>query len=117
MSMLRQKLVSTSLTLGIVVLCMAGAGVALGYGEGPSDSGRWVYGKVTYSDGSKCTSCGPIIIDTENGQSVGGFTDKDAQYKVYVAGSRARTVYYHGSKKWTGDLPTKGGARVDITAP
>ena len=106
------------LIVGISTLIVVTMGlvVVYGYGEGPDDSGRWVYGHVAYSDGSKCGKCGAICIETENGFSKEGFTNADGDYKIYVVSDYVKTVYFRGSKVWKGSEKTKGGVRIDILA-
>jgi len=106
------------LPLVILGLCLTTvvANLSWGYGEGPSDSGRWIYGRVTYGDGSKCGKCCSISVETENGFSKEGCTDDSGNYKIYVASSYARAVYFRGSRVWSGSNKTKGGTRIDIRA-
>jgi hypothetical protein len=105
---------SANLFTALTALLMAGAVWA--YGEGPSDSGRWIYGRITYSDGSKCGHCCQISVETENGFSKDGCTDESGDYRIYVLSGYAKAVYFHGSKVWSGSQSTKGGTRIDITA-
>ena len=100
----------------VFVFVATGALLVYGYGEGPSDSGRWVYGHVAFQDGSKCGKCGPVTIETENGFSKQGFTNEDGNYKIYVASDYAKAVYFHGDRVWKGSEKTKGGVRIDILA-
>lgn len=100
-------------SLALMVLAVSGLWA---YGEGPSDSGRWIQGQVTYSDGSKCGNCCQISVETESGFSKDGCTDSSGNYKIYVLSEYARAVYFHGSKVWTGSQGTKGGVRIDIRA-
>jgi hypothetical protein len=88
---------------------------AFGYGEGPSDSGNFVYGKVTYSDGSTCRNCCGIQIETDSGMSKEGCTNSDGEYKIYVSSKYLKTVYYKG-KQWSGDAACSGGKRIDLNA-
>ncbi len=92
------------------------AGIALAYGEGPSNSGRWVYGDVIYSDGSKCRNCCNISLETYNGFSREGCTNDRAEYKIYIASDTVIAVYFRGSKVWSGSRSAKGGTRIDIPA-
>ena len=107
----------TLLTVGISMLLFVTMGlvVVYGYGEGPNDSGRWVYGHLAYKDGSKCGKCGAISIETENGFSKEGFTDNDGDYKIYVKSDYVKVVYFRGDKVWKGSEKTKGGVQIDIT--
>jgi hypothetical protein len=86
------------------------------YGEGPSQHGRWIEGRVAYSDGSKCGKCCSISIETENGFSKEGCTDDNGNYKIYVSSDYVKAVYFRGSKIWSGSQETKGGATVNILA-
>lgn len=106
------------LTAGLLLTLMAAvmASAVWAYGEGPSDSGRWIYGRVTYRDGSKCGNCCQISVETESGFSKDGCTDDSGNYKIYVLSEYARAVYFHGSKVWSGSQSTRGGTRIDITA-
>jgi hypothetical protein len=87
-----------------------------GYEEGPDNSGRWVHGTVTYSDGSKCRNCCRIALETTNGFSKEGCTNNRGEYKIYVTDNYVKAVYYQGSKVCTGSKNTKGGVRIDIEA-
>ena len=103
--------------LTLATLLLAGlAAMTLAYGEGPSDSGRWVYGEVTYGDGSKCRKCCSISLETPNGFSKEGCTDSDAEYKIHIASDSVIAVYFRGSKVWSGSRSAKGGTRIDILA-
>ena len=84
--------------------------------EGPSKYGKWIEGRVTYGDGSKCGKCCSISVETENGFSKEGCTDSDGYYKIYVASDYAKAVYFRGSKVWSGSKRTKGGANINIRA-
>jgi hypothetical protein len=100
----------------ITLMAAAVASEVWAYGEGPSDSGRWIYGRVSYRDGSKCGNCCQISVETESGFSKDGCTDEGGDYRIYVLSEYARAVYFHGSKVWSGSQSTKGGVRIDITA-
>ncbi len=103
--------------LTLAALLLAGlATMALAYGEGPSDSGRWACGQVTYSDGSKCRRCCSDSLETPNDFSKEGCTDSDAAYKIYIASDSVIAVYSRGSRVWSGSRSARGGARVDILA-
>jgi hypothetical protein len=86
------------------------------YDEGPKGSGNWVYGKITYGDGSKCENCCQIVIETSSGFSEEGCSNSDAEYKINVASKWVQAVYYRGSKVWDGDRSAEGGLRIDIRA-
>lgn len=100
----------------VLALGLLWGGVAWGYGEGPSHSGRWVHGIAYHSGGSVCKRCCRISVATENGFSKSGCSNARGWYKIYVASQYARAVYFRGSRVWRGSSPTKGGARIDIRA-
>jgi len=104
----------TSGILVVFLLTLAVAGFVWAYGEGPSDSGRWVYGQVVYSDGSKCAKCCSVSIETNTAFSKDGCTDDNGNYKIYIASEYVKRVYFKGAKVWDGTKEAKGGANIDI---
>lgn len=106
------KLIKLSL-LGFWFLAL-GVPSLWAYEDGPTDSGKWVYGVIKSDSGSKCKKKYGISIWTENGYSKEGSTNSSGEYKVYVRGSYAKKIYFKGSKIWTGSEKTKGGAEIDL---
>ena len=104
----------TSGMIAVLLLTLTVAGFVWAYGEGPSDSGRWIYGQVVYKDGSKCAKCCSVAVWTGSGMSKQGCTDDNGNYKIYVASDAVEIVYFKGTKVWDGSKPTKGGANIDI---
>ncbi|MFH2057399.1 MAG: hypothetical protein ABIJ59_00670 [Pseudomonadota bacterium] len=102
-------------TLALVLLFSGNFISAWAFGEGPSGSGRWVEGRVVYSDGSKCKKCCSIKVMTENGISKEGCTDSSGYYKIYVASNSVKKVFFRGSTVWSGSESTKGGVNINIS--
>lgn len=107
--------------ISVVCLCLVQlfffSAAMFGYEEGPSNSGNWVYGKVTYRSGSKCSDCCGIVLSmTWGGMSENGCTDRDGNYKIYVASQYVEAIYFKGTKVWEGSRDCQGGTRIDIIA-
>ena len=100
----------------VLISILAMAGFVWAYGEGPSQSGKWVEGHVKYGDGSKCGKCCSISIETENGFSKEGCTDDNGNYKIYISSDYIKAVYFRGSKVWSGSEESQGGATINILA-
>jgi len=98
----------------VLLLALTVAGFVWAYGEGPSDSGRWIYGQVVYSDGSKCAKCCSVSIETSQAFSKDGCTDDNGNYKIYISSEYVRGVYFKGTKVWEGNQSAKGGVNINI---
>ncbi len=100
----------------MLIAALSLTGVLFGYGEGPSGSGNWVYGNVTYSSGVKCKNCCPVVVGTASGMSERGCTNSSGEYKIYVSSSTVKAIYFRGKKVWSGSKNCQGGVRINIKA-
>ncbi len=92
-------------------------GFLFAYGEGPTNSENYVYGKITYSSGSTCGNCCGVAFSMyRGGQSETGCADADGNYKIYVASRYLSKIYFKGSvlMEFSNPADTKGGYRFDI---
>ena len=101
------------LAIPALALTLALPSLSLAYGEGPSSSGRWVEGQLSYSDGSKCGGCS-ISLETNNGFSKTGYANSSGYYKIYVASRYIKGVYTGGYRVWSGSRDASGGTRIDV---
>ena len=80
----------------------------------------WVYGRVTYGDGSACRNCCSVQAELSGGglgtMSKSVCTDDSGDYRIDVAYCEVKTVFFKGKKVWEGNKSAKDGARIDITA-
>lgn len=87
------------------------------HGEEPIvESTYWVQGLVTYPDGSKCRNCCHIRVETDYGFSEATCSDIDAGFRIDVGSEKARALYFRGDLVWTGDVKTRGGVTINVTA-
>ena len=100
----------------LILLFIFTSGLAWAYGENSNQYERWVEGRITYSDGSKCGQCGPISIETEDGFSKQDFTDNNGNFRVHISSDYVKSIYFKGSKVWSGNKSTKGGTSINIFA-
>ena len=80
----------------------------------------YVYGKVSYGDGSACRNCCSVQAELSGGgagtMSKSVCTDDSGEYRIDVAYCEVKTVFFKGKTVWEGNKSAKGGARIDITA-
>ena len=78
-------------------------------------AGNYVYGKVTYSDGSVCKGC-KVTVMTESGISSPDYTDNNGEYRISISSNYIKKVYVSGMTKWEGHKSAYGGVRINVKA-
>ncbi len=80
----------------------------------------YVYGRVTYQDGSACRNCCSVQAETSGGgagtMSKEVCTNSDGDYRLDLAYCEVKTVFFKGKTVWEGNKSAKGGARIDLRA-
>lgn len=80
----------------------------------------YVYGRVTYKDGSACRNCCSVQAELSGGavgtMSKSVCTDDSGDYRIDVAYCEVKRVFFKGNTVWEGNKSAKDGARIDIQA-
>lgn len=80
----------------------------------------YIYGRVTYKDGSACRNCCSVQAELSGGglgtMSKSVCTDDSGDYRIDVAYCEVKRVFFKGNTVWEGNRSAKGGAKFDIQA-
>jgi len=80
----------------------------------------YIYGRVTYKDGSACRNCCSVQAELSGGgagtMSKSVCTDDSGDYRIDVAYCEVKSVFFKGNTVWEGNSSAKGGVRINIQA-
>lgn len=80
----------------------------------------YIYGRVTYKDGSTCRNCCSVQAELSGGglgtMSKSVCTDDSGDYRIDVAYCEVKRVFFKGNTVWEGNRSAKDGAKIDIQA-
>ncbi len=111
----------------LLLICGASVLLSIGFARHSTNNASvamdncYVYGRVTYKDGSTCNNCCDVQAETTVGL-VGGMSKKvctngDGDYRIEIDScSEIKTMFFKGRTVWEGNKSTKGGARIDLRA-
>ncbi|MDQ3011705.1 MAG: hypothetical protein M3X11_13485 [Acidobacteriota bacterium] len=79
----------------------------------------YIYGRVTYKDGSTCRNCCSVQAELSGGGGLGTMsksvcTDDSGDYRIDVAYCEVKRVFFKGNTVWEGNQSAKGGVKIDI---
>ena len=86
----------------------------------PSAEDCFVYGTVTYKDGSVCANCCSVRAELTGGafgtMSKEVCTNSDGEYRIDLAYCEVKTMFFKGRTVWEGRANAKGGVRINLKA-
>lgn len=107
-----------TITLGILILGISQASSIDIAAFSAEDC--YVYGKVTYKDGSVCANCCSVRAELGGGpfgtMSKEVCTNSDGEYRIDLSYCEVKTMFFKGRTVWEGRANAKGGVRINLNA-